>query len=1049
MAEYNADSIRILEGLEPVRERPGMYIGSTSSTGLHHLVWETVDNSIDEAMAGYCTEIIIIHHKDGSISVEDNGRGIPVANHPTEGIPAVQVVLTKLHAGGKFNEDSYKASGGLHGVGVSCVNALSNKLDVTVWRDGKDYRQTYAKGTPTSELTTHSTDRTLTGTKIQFWPDDTIFETIEFDEKIIATRLRELSYLNPGLKIVFINQTEKSKMYISKNGLVDYVNAISKDDEIQPKPIQLAGEDAGIHCYVALRWTKSSTEEIRSFCNNINTIEGGTHLTGFKMGLTRAVTKFLTDYIPKSLEQPNSDDIREGLVAIVSVRVPQPQFEGQTKAKLGTSAAQTVTSQLVYQQLNEFFEDAKKDVLKAIADRIINATKARLAAQRARENARKAASLAVDILPGKLTDCQVSDPAQRELFLVEGDSAGGCHSGETLIKLADGRSIPIAQMAKEFKNGVKHHVYSYNHETELIEIRPVKNVWLTKRNTPVVTATLDNGEQIRPTPDHPYMLRDGSYVSISMIEAYSSLMPNVIDYIHHDIGSERSYERIHQPNKGGWQLTHYLSADCKIRNGEELPKGFHRHHKDKNSLNNDPANIVFMSPGDHLKEHAETSIATRKTSEYRAYMSERMKELSSELSAKAKKQWEDEVYKEYMAKKWREFYDNNPEYREQNRLQLNENQKTHWASQENRDAQSDRTRTYYEKHPEAVEQRRVDAKKQWDDPELKAWRAKTTSKQWTPEFREKRKAALLKTRITKSLALLNRAGIENYEEARCQGFGGNGSGKGKGDKSLYKLGDLIALYGTEKNLRMSQDYIYNHKLVSVEDKGERADVYDIEVEGTHNFALAAGIFVHNSAKQARDRKFQAILPLKGKILNCEKAAMKTILKNVEIQTIIAALGITIGTSSIDLKRLRYHKIVIMCDADVDGAHIRTLLMTLFFRHFPEIILGGYLYVAQPPLYKIKIGKKTIWAFNDEQLKQVLAENEDKRITPTISRFKGLGEMPPNVLWETTMDPENRILLNVDIASAGSDDFFQILMGDQVQPRADFINTNALAAELTI
>ncbi len=1202
MSEYGAESIRILEGLEPVRERPGMYIGSTSSTGLHHLVWEAVDNSIDEAMAGHCTEVIITHHPDGSISVEDNGRGIPVEIHPTEGVPAVQVVLTKLHAGGKFDEKLYGASGGLHGVGISCVNALSEKLTVQVWRNRSEYIQSYEQGIPMTELFRGRTLRTQTGTRVQFWPDPTIFETIKFDEKIISTRLKELSYLNAGLRILFVDAKGKSTTYQSKNGLIDYVNAISSDKDIQPETIQISGNDNGIHCFVALRWTKSAKEEIRSFCNNINTIEGGTHLTGFKTGLTRAATKFLANYIPKSLEQPSAEDIREGLVAVVSVRVPQPQFEGQTKGKLGTSAAQTVTTQLVYQKLNEYFEDAKKEIVKAIADRIINATKARLAAQRARDNARKAANLAADMLPGKLTDCQNQNPAERELFLVEGDSAGGCWAGETLIKLADGRSIPIAQMAEEFRDGVKHHVYSFNHKTDLIEIRPVKNVWLTKRNAPVVTATLDNEEKIRPTPDHLCMLRDGTYKEIKDIDPGRSLMALVTRYaiisspralLCPKLGVINYYEVVRQSKTSKWEFTHHLSGDCRVRNGEELPKGFHRHHKDKNPLNNDPSNIVFLSPGDHLQEHAEESIATKKTLEYRAYMSNRMKELSSELSTRSKKQWEDEVYKEFMTKKWREFYDTNPEYREKNRIQLDNAQKVYWADQDNRDAQSEWARTYYETHPEAREQRRIDAKRQWENSELRAWRAKTTSKQWTPEFREKRKKAMLETRKAKSLALLNQVGIEKYEQTRQEQFDGNG----KGDKTLYKLRDLIVLYGTEKNLRMSRDYIYNHKLVSVEDRGERADVYDIEVEGTHNFALAAGIFVHNSAKQARDRRYQAILPLKGKILNCEKAAMKTILKNTEIQSIVAALGIGIGTASVDLDRLRYHKVIIMCDADVDGclagdtkvklldgtyptmeelttlypdettkfwvwandgngkhipalahsarvtrhvdeiyeielddgsiiratgnhpfmlrtgefiradelipgtslmrmthhlddndikvtairlvklekpipvydltvekhhnflvytsevsgifvhnSHIRTLLLTLFFRHLPEVILNGNLYIAQAPLYRVKAGKSTIWAYDDDQLAEILKEYKTQ---PVISRFKGLGEMPPETLWKTTMDPVNRIMTQVIIESPFCDKMFQTLMGDDVQPRAEFITEHSLDASLDI
>ena len=624
MTEYGASSIQVLKGLEAVRQRPAMYIGDTSIKGLHHLIWETIDNSIDEVMAGHGDEITVINHPDNSISVIDCGRGIPVDIHPVEGVPALQVVLTKLHAGGKFDEKVYGASGGLHGVGVSCVNALSSKLKATVWRNNLEYNQTYEKGAPITELDISKPTRKNTGTKIQFWPDETIFESVEFDEKIITSRLQELSYLNPRLALKFINSKGKKTVFESKNGLVDYVDAISRDKEIQPGAIDLNGSDAGIKCFIAMRWTKSSNELIKSYCNNIVTPEGGTHVTGFKMALTRAALKFLANYIPKSLEQPSPDDIREGLRAVISVRVPQPQFEGQTKAKLGTSMAQTVTNAVVYQGLTDCFENMKKDQLKLIAERIINATKARLAAQRARDNARKAANLSTDSLPGKLTDCQNENPEDSEIFIVEGDSAGG------------------------------------------------------------------------------------------------------------------------------------------------------------------------------------------------------------------------------------------------------------------------------------------------------------------------------------------------------------------------------------------------------------------------------------SAKQGRNRKFQAILPLKGKILNCEKASMKSVFKNNEIQLISAALGLAIGTASIDLTRLRYHKVIIMTDADVDGSHIRTLLLTLFFRHMPELILNGNLYIAQPPIYRVKAAGKKEWIYEEADLQPLLKTLKAAGHKTVISRFKGLGEMSPDMLWETTMDPSKRRMKRVSIDDYECDMMFTTLMGDDVDPRAEFIMTNSLS-----
>lgn len=622
---YDASQIQVLEGLEAVRKRPGMYIGSTGPRGLHHLVWEIVDNSIDEALAGYCDTITIIVEKDNSITVRDNGRGIPVNMHEQMGRPAVEVILTVLHAGGKFGGGSYKVSGGLHGVGSSVVNALSEKLEVTVWRDGYEYYQPYSRGVPQADLKKIGpTDKT--GTQIHFVPDEEIFtETTEYDYETLATRLRELAFLNRGLTILFIDrrgEEERESTYHYEGGILSYVEHLNRSREVVHPPIFIAGEKDDIIVEVALQYNDGFASNLYSFTNNIHTYEGGTHEAGFKSALTRVIN----DYARKQgvFKEADSnltgDDVREGLTAIISIKHPDPQFEGQTKTKLGNSEARTITD-TVFSEYFEKFLMENPVVAKKIVEKGLMASRARLAAKKARELTRRKSALEVSHLPGKLADCSSKDASISELYIVEGDSAGG------------------------------------------------------------------------------------------------------------------------------------------------------------------------------------------------------------------------------------------------------------------------------------------------------------------------------------------------------------------------------------------------------------------------------------SAKQGRDRHFQAILPLRGKIINVEKARLDKILSNNEIRTIITALGTGIG-EDFDIEKARYHKIFIMTDADVDGAHIRTLLLTFFYRYMRPLIEHGYVYIAQPPLYKVSQGKKVFYAYNDKELDKILAELPQTP-KPSLQRYKGLGEMNPTQLWETTMDPETRTILQVNLEDAiEADATFETLMGDKVEPRREFIESNA-------
>ncbi len=423
---YNEDNITILEGLEAVRKRPSMYIGNIDVAGLHHLVYEVVDNSIDEAMAGHCTFIKVIVHTDNSVSVEDNGRGIPVGIHKKEKIPAVEVVMTRLHAGGKFDDHSYKVSGGLHGVGVSVVNALSEQLELEIYSGGQIHYQTYSRGKKTSELkVVGTTDKR--GTKVYFKPDSEIFTTTEFTYDILVKRLRELAFLNKGVRISIEDERDDQKdEFIYEGGLVQFVEYLNRRNNALHEPVFIEGTRSDVQIELAIQYNDSFTEKLFSFANNINTVEGGFHLIGFKSALTRTINQYATNgNLPKNLQAKISgDDVREGLTAVISVRIKSPQFEGQTKTKLGNSEVKGLVESLVNERLAAFFEENPVVARKIIA-KGVEAARARDAAKRARDLARSKGALVDATLPGKLADCQSRDPEERELFLVEGDSAGG------------------------------------------------------------------------------------------------------------------------------------------------------------------------------------------------------------------------------------------------------------------------------------------------------------------------------------------------------------------------------------------------------------------------------------------------------------------------------------------------------------------------------------------------------------------------------------------------------------------------------------------------
>ena len=639
-ANYSASNITVLEGLEAVRVRPAMYIGDVNFRGLHHLVYEVVDNSIDEALAGYCDKIYVSINEDNSITVEDNGRGIPVDMHEKEHRSALEVVMTVLHAGGKFDKGSYKVSGGLHGVGVSCVNALSDHMIVNVYRDGKNYQQEYSKGKPLYPVREVGTTEKR-GTNITFHPDGTIFTTTVYDYNTLLDRMRELAYLNKGIDITIEdkrNLDEQGKPqgdhFFSQNGLRDFIAYLDETREkLMPEAIYIEGERNGIPIEIAMQYNSTYNENLHSYVNNINTHEGGTHLAGFRSGLTRTLKAYAdkSGMLAKAKVDISGDDFREGLTAIISVKVAEPQFEGQTKTKLGNNEVRGAVDSAVSEMLENYLEEHPTEA-RTIVDKVILAARARQAARKAREMVQRSNVFSSGGLPGKLADCQDNDPSVCEIYFVEGDSAGG------------------------------------------------------------------------------------------------------------------------------------------------------------------------------------------------------------------------------------------------------------------------------------------------------------------------------------------------------------------------------------------------------------------------------------SAKQGRNRAFQAILPLRGKILNVEKAMRHRAFESEEIKNIYTALGVAIGTAedsqALNLDKLRYHKVIIMTDADVDGAHIDTLMLTFFFRYMPELIENGYVYLATPPLYLVKKGNKSFYCWTEEEREQAMEAVGDKGVH--VQRYKGLGEMNPEQLWETTMDPDNRQLRQVTIENAASADrTFSMLMGDDVPPRREFIEANATYAQLDL
>ena len=743
---------------------------------------------------------------------------------------------------------------------------------------------------------------------------------------------------------------------------------------------------------------------------------------------------------------------------IVSVKLRDPQFEGQTKARLGNPPARTAVESVVGDSLKEWMERHPADA-RRIVEKCLLALKARKAAKAAKDTVLRKGALEGLTLPGKLADCSSRDPAESELFIVEGDSAGGCFFGDTKVALADGRNISFKELVKEDKHGKKNFCYTIKKDGS-IGIAPILNPRLTKYNAEVIKVVLDNGEEIICTPDHKFMLVNGLFKEAKDLTAEDSLLP--LNRQYSQIGKRitiEGYEMVFDPKDCRWIFTHLLADQYNLKIGVYIESdGSNKHHADFNKLNNNPDNIIRMPREKHMEYHRkmiqfgllrkdikEKAKRAHQTIEYKEKVRAIMTtpEMRKSLSERAKKQWQNQEYKEYMVSKFLDFYRNNIDYQKANNNLLDKIQKEYWSKKENRQKQAKKASQYFVNHPEKIEERSVLAKQQWQNDELKNWRREKTKEQWTQEFRIQRKKAYNETYYRKAMSVL-RAIYEKLGKVDFQEY--QNIRKAANDKSLLRSDTiLVRFFSNDHEKLVLTVENYNHKIKLILKLKERIDVYDIEVPETHNFALTSGVFVHNSAKQGRDRRTQAILPLRGKILNVEKSRIDKMLLNKEIRALVVALGTAIA-ESFNMENLRYDKIIIMTDADVDGAHIRTLLLTLFYRYFQPLMVNGHIYIAQPPLYKIQKGKESKYAYSDsEKDKIVKALGGDSGIN--IQRYKGLGEMNPEQLWETTMDPSNRMMKQVAIEDAvQADKLFDILMGSEVEPRKNFIQAHALSVK---
>lgn len=986
--KYNDSSIQVLEGLEAVRKRPGMYIGSTDEKGLHHLVWEIMDNAIDEVLGGFGDKVNVVIKKDGSISIEDFGRGIPVGKNEKTGLSTPEVIFTVLHAGGKFGgEDSgYKTSGGLHGVGSSVVNALSSWLEIEIVREGIVYELKFTDNGETSSGLKKTTRKTSkkSGTKVTFKPENTIFSTTKFDYKTIKVRLQESAFLLKNLEINLVDERKDlNETFKYEDGIVSYIDFLREDKKSFSQVFYFSETKDDIEVEIALQYVDNYTDKIYSFVNNVRTKDGGSHENGFKSGLTKAFNEYAKaiGLLKEKDKQLEGSDVREGIIAIIATKIPENllQFEGQTKSKLGTNQARSIVDSIVSSQLPFVLNQNKKEAIDII-EKAKTAQKAREAARKTRESIRlgKKDSKKEVNLSGKLTPTQIKDPTKTELFIVEGDSAGGCVSKNEKVKLADNRVISIGELLKEHNEGKVNYVYGFDIDNKEKPVNAFKilDVFKTKENAQVIKLTFDDNTTCICTPDHPFLLRENIYKAAQDLTIDDSL--RVIHFYHYG-GKEYLYSGLNREN-----IHRSIAEKYKKNFSKELIV----HHIDDEKTNNVPENLECMTNKEHTIFHNNIN------------------------------------------------YGKGGKNYEKNNERLYKLQKEYWDKEENRQKTSERVTKYYEDNPEKKEELSEKAKKQWDNEEMIAWRSQKTIEQGIENQ---------KTKTNNSLSLLVDMKVNNiefnrhtYEEERIKKM--NGSKKVK--DAIYPYYTLLNKFNKSLEELIEARDSFNHRVVKIEWLEEKEDVYDITVDEVHNFCLANGVVVHNSAKQARDRRYQAILPLRGKVINSEKESWAKIFKNEEIYTIIHTIGAGIG-EDFDLSKSKYSKVVIMTDADTDGAHIQILLLTFFYQFMRPLVDDGRIFLALPPLYKVYNGvgknEKFEYAYNDEELK---AAQEKMGPKSKIQRYKGLGEMNADQLEETTMAIGTRKLVKVKAENVTeAEKILKILMGKDIPPRKAWIDKN--------
>ncbi|MGB3438832.1 MAG: ATP-binding protein [Actinophytocola sp.] len=1143
---YGADDLTHLEGLEAVRKRPGMYIGSTDSRGINHLFNEIVDNSTDEGIAGHASRVVVTLHADGSVQVDDDGRGIPTGVHTKSGLSGVELVLTRLHAGGKFGGSGYKTSGGLHGVGASAVNALSHRFDITVKQDGKVHQMSFAHGIPgefadagpKAKFTKKSGLTVVrrmkrgesTGTSIRYWHDQRYFEnSAVMDIEAVRAKLRNTAFLVPGVSYVLRNATEGAideEIFHYPNGLADMVefltptadkpvsgtimingtgtyreNAADENGVMQSKVERLAEVE------IAMRWGTGYERTIECFTNTIRNVHGGTHRRGFDRAVVKAVNEAIakTRGLLKPKEDPPTvEDVEEGMTAIVHVRLPEPQFTSQTKDELSTAGITKVLQSIVEGEIRAWTENRRtKTEAKTVLQKVVDASRVRLTQKQQKDAARRKTALEGAAMPPKLVDCRSTGINRSELFLVEGDSALGCFTGDTMVALASGESRSFADLAADWQNGVTHFGYTTNKAGRVV-VAPLVEPRLTKQNAALVRVTLDNGESVRCTPDHLFRLRDGSYRRADQLAAGDSLMPLYRSVSARSAGEKLDgYERVWMNDREEWVYTHYLADAHNLRHGSDsADNGSVRHHVDVNKRNNDPRNIKRMTWDDHAALHA-AMMGEHVHEGYRAWLRDGGLEFKSAMLSG---QWKDPEFRaaclarlaarnadpefrERIEQGFQDWYaslseDELAAYAER----LREVQADYWAHPEHRAAAAERVRAFFadparraEWSARSREQRRDEALLSWRrqatiaqfaDPAERA-RQRGAVRAWhrdNPEFGT-RHSVRMKLRMadpaTGHLAKVQegrRKYVESVPRAERVALQNNGRRLAalRRVSALPRLSDaeLGAAYDAERmrtartglrfdsliahfdgNYARLRDAarMVNHAVVAVEPLEETADVYDLTVDGYHNFALEAGVFVHNSARMARVSEYQALLPLRGKILNVQKASLADTLRNVEIASIVQVLGAGSGRT-FDLTTMRYGRVILMADADVDGSHIRTLLITLFARYMRPVIEDGRLYAAMPPLHKITTrgrNPETHFTFSQREMETKLAalEKAGKQVVTPVPRFKGLGEMDAEELWDTTMNPATRSVRRITLDDVeAAEQALELLMGEKVEPR---------------